>query len=71
MTLITQMRMHIVAGVPTTDCRRLQDVKVEVMVRFMSQYDIMHEHNNQRDAWPSLVEARVSGRKTLKFVAII
>jgi len=59
------------AGVPTTDRRRLQDVKVEVMIWFMSRYDIMHEHDNQRDAWPLLVEARALGRKMLRYAAII
>ena len=24
----------------------------------MSQYDIMHEQDNQREAWPSIVEAQ-------------
>ena len=71
MTLITQTLLHIDVGVPTTDRRRLQDVKVEVMVWFMIRYDIMHEHDNQRDAWPSLVEVQASGRKTLRYVAII
>jgi len=37
----------------------------------MSRYGSMHEHDNQRDAWLSLVEARAAGRKTLRYVAII
>jgi len=41
--------------IPTTDyMKTLQDVKVEVMVWFMSQYDIMHEHVVHSEAWPPL-----------------
>ena len=36
----------------------------------MSQYDIMHEHDNQRDACPPLPGA-FSGCKTHRYVAII
>jgi hypothetical protein len=31
----------------------------------------MQDHDNQRDGWPSFSRARVSGRKTLRYVAII
>jgi hypothetical protein len=41
------------------------------MVCFMSRDDIMQEHDNPRDAWPSFSRVRASGRKTLGYVAII
>jgi hypothetical protein len=31
----------------------------------------MHEHDNQRDMWLSVVEARAAGRKTLRYVDMI
>jgi hypothetical protein len=36
----------------------------------MSQHDIMHEHDNQRDAWPPL-PGTFAGWKTHSYVAII
>lgn len=48
----------------------LQDGKVEVMVWFMSGYDIMHENDHHRDVWPPLPGAFVEC-KAHKYVAII
>ena len=40
------------------------------MVRFMSRYDIMHEHDNQRDTLPPLQGAFLECRM-YRYVAII